>query len=63
MPRVSESLAIPKLMLSDVCRNTKTQEQLNGSMDLFKQSHKIYDCEGTRTRNDLAWKRTFAQFG
>ena len=31
---LSESLAIPKLMLSDVCKNTKTQEQLHGSMDL-----------------------------
>ena len=34
MSWVSESLAIPKLMLSDACGNTKTQEQLNGSMDL-----------------------------
>ena len=31
---VSESLAIRKLMLSDVCRDTKTKEQLHGSMDL-----------------------------
>ena len=31
---VSDSLAVPKLMLSDVCRNTKAEEQLNRSMDL-----------------------------
>ena len=34
VPCVYESLTIPKMVLSDVCRNTKTQEQLNGSIDL-----------------------------
>ena len=47
MSWVSESLAVRKLMLSDVCRNTKTQEQLHGAWACVKQSNKIYDCEGT----------------
>ena len=47
-------------MLSDVCRNTKTQEQLYGSMDLYvKQSNKIYDFEGTQKPNHLVCKGTF----
>ena len=47
MSWVSESLAIRKLMLSDVCRNTKTQEQLHGAWTCVKQSNKIFDCKGT----------------
>ena len=47
MSWVSESLAIRKFMLSDVCRNTKTQEQLHGTWACVKQSNKIYDCQGT----------------
>lgn len=29
-----ESLEVPTLMPNDVCRNIKTQKQVNGSMDL-----------------------------
>ena len=47
MSWVSESIAIRKLMLSDVCRNTKTQEQLHGAWTFVKQSNKIFDCKGT----------------
>ena len=59
---LSESLAILKLMSSDVCRNAKTQEQLNGSMDYVEQSNTIYVWEETRTHNHLACKATFIQF-